>query len=1102
MKALEKDRSRRYETANGFADDVQRHLDDEPVVAGPPSAGYRLRKFVRRNRTGVMTACAVLALLLAGIAGTTWGLFREQAAKQAESQQRQLAEQKTTEAQDNLQLANASRDEAEKQTQQARRQSYLASIRGAQASIQANDVRSAGVLLDQAPSELRRWEWLYLHAQVHQSQAVLRGHESGVFAVTFSSDGTRIASGGGSYQWGRESKDNTVRLWDASTGDELNVLRGHEDTVFSVAFSPDGLRIVTASLDNTARLWDTATGKELRVLRGHKDWVTSVTFSPDGSRIASGARDKTVRLWDATSGEQLAVLRGHEDLVWSVAFSPNGSRIASGSGPWFEGAGAVRVWDASTGKELRVLRGHKGRVTSVAFSPDGTRIASGSYDKTVQVWDTSSGDALLVLRGQKAFNSVAFSPDGTRIATGSDDNTVRLWDAASGKELAVLREHESGVLSVAFSPRGSRIASGSGDGTVRLWDASIPGAFAVLLGHEMGVNSVAFSPDGTRIATGSNDRTVRLWDVVAGEQLLVLRGHGNSVGSVAFSPDGSRIASAAADGTVRLWDALAGKQLLVIRGLEDPVHSLAFSPDGSRIAAGSGPWGEEGAGTVLVWDASSGEELLVLRGHEEPVYSVAFSPDGSRIASGGGAYEYGRESKDNIVRLWDASTGDELNVLRGHEDTVFSVAFSPDGLRIVTTSKDNTARVWDTASGKELAVFRRHEGTVFSASFSPDGSRIASGSRDTTVRLWDASTADELLVLRADQDLVNTVVFSPDGSRIACAFDNDGPVRLWDAIAYRERVAERDDAHRAEQTISHFVDVLFGKGLDCSAVADQVGSDPSLSDSLRHAAINLVLKRCWEFRKQARSLIDDVEKHFVYAADIQAAVKENTSLEPAVRAAAINIAYWIEDSPVRLYQRAWRIVKDDDRSPADYEQAKRAAASAFQSDPTIFARTFAKAWIRLQRPDKAIEVWREHVDQLRAATPADDRRLANALIEYGIALLKNDQAKDAEPVLRERLSIRENRRIAEARRVLGECLTKLAKFTEAETILVELANALLENDKATESRKTEAIQRVVDLYEAWHDAEPGQGYDAKANEWRAKLPQSPDRSGQEEEGDG
>ena len=204
-------------------------------------------------------------------------------------------------------------------------------------------------------------------------------------------------------------------------------------------------------------------------------------------------------------------------------------------------------------------------------------------------------------------------------------------------------------------------------------------------------------------------------------------------------------------------------------------------------------------------------------------------------------------------------------------------------------------------------------------------------------------------------------------------------------------------------------------------------------------------------------------------------------MEPAVHAAAVNIARWIEDSPDRLYSAARRIVDHDDRSPADYKQAQQ-----------------------------AMEVWREHVDQLRAANPADDRRLAQAafkLIEYGMALSKHDQAKDAEPVLRECLAIREeapkkdDSRIAEARRVLGECLTKLAKFTEAETILVELANTLLGDDTAFRSRKTEAIQRVVDLYEAWDTAEPDKGYDARAAQWRAKLPKSPDGSVQREAGD-
>ena len=160
--------------------------------------------------------------------------------------------------------------------------------------------------------------------------------------------------------------------------------------------------------------------------------------------------------------------------------------------------------------------------------------------------------------------------------------------------------------------------------------------------------------------------------------------------------------------------------------------------------------------------------------------------------------------------------------------------------------------MWDSASGDELLVLGGHQAEVYSVAFGPDGARIASGSDDHTVRLWDAATGDELLVLRGHENAVDSVAFSPDGSRIASAGSYDNTVHLWDTIAYRDRVAERDDAGRAEQTISPFVDELFRKGLDCSAVADRVRTDVSLSKPLRRAALNLVLKRCSEIREQAR----------------------------------------------------------------------------------------------------------------------------------------------------------------------------------------------------------------------------------------------------------
>jgi WD40 repeat protein len=279
-------------------------------------------------------------------------------------------------------------------------------------------------------------------------------HSDNVKSVAFSPDGKRIVTGG---------DDATAKVWDAQSGKELRTLKGHSDTVDSVAVSRDGRRIATCSLDAT-KVWDAQSGKELLTL---EDGGTSVAFSPDSRRIVTGGYDHTAKVWDAQSGKELLTLKGHSDSVKSVAFSPDGRRIATCSADDGGADATAKVWDAQSGKELFTLKGHSYSVNSVAFSLDGKRIVTGSSDATAKVWDAQSGKELLTLSVGAQVDSVAFSPDGRRIATCGIEAT-KVWDGQSGKELLTLE----GLMgySVAFSPDGKRVVTGSADHTVKIWE--------------------------------------------------------------------------------------------------------------------------------------------------------------------------------------------------------------------------------------------------------------------------------------------------------------------------------------------------------------------------------------------------------------------------------------------------------------------------------------------------------------------------------------------------------------------------------------------------------------------------------------------------------
>ncbi|MEG5014507.1 MULTISPECIES: WD40 repeat domain-containing protein [unclassified Microcoleus] len=579
----------------------------------------------------------------------------------------------------------------------------------------------------------------------------LEKHSNRVVSVSFSRDGKTLASG---------SADNTIKLWDVTTGKEIRTLQGHSNSVVSNSFSPDSKILASGSDDNTIKLWDVTTGKEIRTLKGHSKGVLSVSFSPDGKTLASGSGDKTIKLWDVTTGKEIRTLKGHSDTVVSVSFSRDGKTLASGS--WDK---TLKLWNVTTGKEIRTLQGHSSSVRSVSFSPDGKTLASGSEDNIIKLWDVTTGKEIHTLKGHSnRVVSVSFSPDSKTLASGSGDNTIKLWDVTTGKEIRTLKAHSVQVRSISFSPDGKTLASGSYDNTIKLWDVTIGRESRTLKGHSNEIRSVSFSPDGKTLASGSGDNPIKLWDVTTDKEIHTLKGHSKGVLSVSFSRDGKTLASGSGDNTIKLWDVTTGKEIRTLKGHSVQVRSISFSPDGTTLASGS--WDK----TLKLWDVTTGKEIRTLKGHSKGVSSVSFSPDGKTLASG---------SEDNIIKLWDVTTGQEIHTFKGHSNWVVSVSFSPDGKTLASGSGDNTIKLWDVTTGKEIHTLKGHSNAVWSVSFIRDGKTLASGSDDKTIKLWDVTTAKEIRTLKGHSNTVWSVSFGPDGKTLASGSD-DKTVILWD----------------------------------------------------------------------------------------------------------------------------------------------------------------------------------------------------------------------------------------------------------------------------------------------------------------------------------
>jgi WD40 repeat protein len=620
---------------------------------------------------------------------------------------------------------------------------------------------------------------------------IYRGHKDRVTSVDFSPDETQILT---------TSVDGTARLW-RPDGQSITTLNYPTDSKYHYRakgmFSLDGQHILVCTGDE-AWLWD-ADGKlspinwdarprldayietglqapsrddnayDRAESEGHIGRIYSAVFSPDGQRILTASEDETARVWDL-SGQQLAILRGHEDQVISAIFSPpDGRLILTGSNDE-----TARLW-SDDGELLVTLKGHTADVRQLAFSPDGQLMLTavdggGEHDVVVRLWDRS-GKLLATLGGhsdREWIKQVALSPDGQSILTASSDKTARLWDL-EGRTLAVFRGHLGTIWSATFSSNGQSILTASEDGTARLWKAT-KSLLPLIEGHRGAIVSAVYNADGTHILTTSRDGTTRLWDT-AGQRRAGYDGNANLLTDDVLSPDGRYLLTAEDNtGHVYLWQLPPNLGWFERRADGDGNQSTADHVTQRRVQSDVDR-GELDTPliTFTIWeDAAKG----YLRFEK-----AVFSPDGMRILT----------LADERSQLWDRQ-GRLVAMLNGpnlnprEKLTVDFALFSPDSQRVLGGSINGTVWVW-TKDGQLITPFLTDDKSagdnLFSVTFSPDGQRIL-----TTIRqsadLWDLN-GRHLAALPCRANKVKRGLFSPSGDRILTVAEAAFPdVRLWD----------------------------------------------------------------------------------------------------------------------------------------------------------------------------------------------------------------------------------------------------------------------------------------------------------------------------------
>jgi WD40 repeat protein len=707
---------------------------------------FREQRRQARNRTRIFIIVSVV--LLALLAGAIYFYFAAEAERK-----RTLAESERT-----------------------RRQFYVASMNLAQRALNEGSVPLARQLLEaQQPREgqedFRDFDWSYLLRRTKAEKSHLFVKDVAFESISVSADASLVAAGGRLWtvKNGDEDSSYFVYVWSLQREKLKYVLKGHNDSITVVKFSPVAPVLASGSQDGTLKIWNAESGTEIRSVELGS--VDALSYSPDGSILAV-SDGVFINLFNTTTWESTGrfAIYLEQAPVRAITFSPHGKFLAVGGR-----SKKVSLWDVAKRKMIEVVGEHKDAVFAAAWSPESNLLATGGADGVVILWDMNKKNAPVRLPQDEGVDSLAFTRDGKLLAVGSGNplelesgKTIVLWNVATATRCGLLKGHPRRVESLDFTPSGDSLISVGEEETIRIWDVQTASFMAYFRSHRLPVWALSYSPDGKMIASGDGEGTIQLRNLESGVS-VELKGHEDRVVDLSFDPSSRLVASAGRDGTLRLWQTASQSDSQMLLKAGPLMTAVAFAPDGSKLAA------TNCEGNIYLWDAPDFKSLPSLKQTGCPSF-LAWSPDSQHFLTGGG--DPANKDSPKSVFLWRVGVPTPIKVLDGHSSWPTNAAFSPDGTQLVTGSWDGELILWDLASGMARHTMRGHTDIVTAVRFSPSGRIIASSSRDKSLRFWDTVTGQERAVLTDSGQAFFAMTFHPSGQILAAA-GSDGVIVQW-----------------------------------------------------------------------------------------------------------------------------------------------------------------------------------------------------------------------------------------------------------------------------------------------------------------------------------